>query len=423
MKAKDKVKSKHKKHIKITIKSLILFFGSILILLYCIIFYHYYFATNVYAMQTSATTQEELRISQATAISLEELQGIVDGNNQTTQTEEYKVEEAQLEYITTYRENASLPKGTLQVLQEGREGKQEITKKITYENGEVVSEEQVSSIVTKASVNKIVEVGTGSGISNYSVKVGDIIYTTSDRAAIMVEPSESSQKIATLVKGTELKVLAITGEWYQVTGSGANGYIKAESTTHTNWEQEKATEGANSGSNSSGTSTQNKIKELSFDMALNEPSGLTLDQFKKVLTDSKDTNKIFENNAEYFYYIEEQYDINGLFVAAVGIHESAWGTSKIAQNKHNLFGYGAYDSNPYNGAYEFSDYSECIDLVARVFVKYYLNPKGTSIYGGETALGTYYNGATLTAVNQKYATDKNWANSVYSHMKYLYNKL
>jgi beta-N-acetylglucosaminidase len=158
-------------------------------------------------------------------------------------------------------------------------------------------------------------------------------------------------------------------------------------------------------------------------MVLNKPSGLTLEQFKKILSDSKDTNKIFENNAEYFYYIEKQYNINGVFIAAVGIHESAWGTSKIAKDKNNLFGYGAYDSNPYNGAYSFSDYSESIDLISRVFVKYYINPQGTSIYGGETAVGTYYNGATLSGINTRYATDKNWANSVYNYMKYLYNKL
>ncbi len=165
------------------------------------------------------------------------------------------------------------------------------------------------------------------------------------------------------------------------------------------------------------------IAGLSFDMALNKPSGLTLEQFKKILSDSKDTNKIFTNNAEYFYYIEKQYNINGVFVAAVGIHESSWGTSKIARDKNNLFGYGAYDSNPYNGAYSFSDYSESIDLIARVFVKYYINPKGTSIYGGEQAVGTYYNGATLSGINTRYATDKNWANGVYNQMKYLYNKL
>ena len=162
---------------------------------------------------------------------------------------------------------------------------------------------------------------------------------------------------------------------------------------------------------------------LSFNIALNKPSGFSLEQFQKALTDSKDTNNIFENNAEYFYLIEEQYNINGMFVAAVGIHESAWGTSKIAQNKHNLFGYGAYDSNPYNGAYSFTDYSECIDLIARVFVKYYINPSGTKIYDGSTASGKYYSGSDLTSINKKYATDKNWANSVYKYMQYLYGKV
>ena len=84
-----------------------------------------------------------------------------------------------------------------------------------------------------------------------------------------------------------------------------------------------------------------------------------------------------EENAKYFYYIEKQYNINGIFVASIGIHESNWGTSKISKDKKNLFGYGAYDTNPYNGAYNFSNYSESIDLIARVLVKYYLNPKGT----------------------------------------------
>ena len=62
-------------------------------------------------------------------------------------------------------------------------------------------------------------------------------------------------------------------------------------------------------------------------------------------------------------------------------------------------------------------------MIARVFVKYYLNPKGTNIYGGEKAAGTYYNGPTLSGINKRYATDSNWANGVYNHMKYLYNKL
>ena len=150
---------------------------------------------------------------------------------------------------------------------------------------------------------------------------------------------------------------------------------------------------------------------------------MSLEQFKKILSDDKDKNNVFATNAEHFYYIEKQYNINGVFVAAVGIHESGWGTSKISLEKYNLFGYGAYDSSPYNSAYDFANYSESIDLIARVFVKYYINPAGTSIYSGEKASGKYYNGPTLSGINTKYATDKGWANKVYKHMEYLYNKL
>ena len=131
--------------------------------------------------------------------------------------------------------------------------------------------------------------------------------------------------------------------------------------------------------------TNQSSKKLDFDVALNKPSGFTLEQFKIALSDNKDKNKIFEKNSEYFYYLESEYSINGIFIAAMGIHESSWGTSKLAINKYNLFGYGAYDSNPYNGAYTFSSYSESIDLIARVMAKYYLNPPGKIIYDGQVA--------------------------------------
>ena len=62
-------------------------------------------------------------------------------------------------------------------------------------------------------------------------------------------------------------------------------------------------------------------------------------------------------------------------MAAIGIHESAWGKSNIAKNKKNLFGYRAYDSDPYNSASTFNTYAEGIDLIARVLTKYYLNQK------------------------------------------------
>lgn len=412
-----KSKDKKKKIVRITLKNIIAFCVFNISILYIVIFYNFYFSKNdVYAKETSSEI-ENIKISEAKPLDIE---SIIAENTKENQREEYIIEETELEYMTKYQNNASLPKGTIQVIQEGREGKQQITKKQIYKNEELISEEQISAKVTKASINKIVEVGTANYKSTYKAKEGDTLYVTSDRLSVMAEPNESSQKVATLFKDNQLKLLEVSGEWYKISSSSTIGYVKSECTTYidknTKYEE-------NNNNSTQGKSKNQLISDLSFNMALNKPSGLTLEQFKKVLSDSKDTNKIFENNAEYFYYIEKQYNINGIFVASMAIHESSWGTSKIAKEKNNLFGYGAYDSNPYNGAYSFLDYSECIDLIARVLVKYYLNPKGTSIYGGEKALGTYYNGATLSGVNTKYATDKNWANAVYTYMKYLYNKL
>ncbi len=293
-----------------------------------------------YAYETLEKYQNNnLIISSAETINLDE---IIEKNSKNNgYREEIIVHQEELEYITKYRNNDNLYIGKTAIAQEGKNGIQAITTKKVYdENGKLIKEEQVSAVVVKSSINKVIDIGT-------------------------------------------------------------KKYVKPKS---------KVLIGSTNGS-------------LNFNIALNKPSGFTLEQFTKALTDSKDKNKIFEKNAKYFYYIEKQYNINGMFVAAVGIHESAWGTSRIARNKNNLFGYGAYDSNPYNGAYTFDDYAEAIDLVSRVFVKFYLNPKGAKIYDGQTANGKYYSGNTLSAVNKRYATDKHWANGVYSHMQYLYNKL
>ena len=414
MKSKDKTK----KNVKISLKSIIYFLAFIISLLYLIIFYDRYFAKNkVYAKETNSNIKN-VKISNAKALTTNDIIGNITNKNKK---EEYYVQEVELEYITKYRNNPNLAKNTIQVVQEGREGKQQITIKREYENDEIIKEEQESIKITKAAIDKIVEIGTGNNIKQYKVKTGDFVYVTSDRLSVMSEANENSQKVATLEKDSQLKVLQIQNEWYKIICGSVEGYIKAESTTPINKQAEINQKTTNKDGKEK--SKSELISKLSFNMPLNQPSGLSLEQFKKVLTDSKDINKIFQNNAEYFYYIEQQYKINGILIAAIGIHESAWGTSKLAKDKNNVFGYGAYDSNPYNGAYNFSNYSESIDLLSRVLVKYYINPKGTAIYGNEKAVGSYYNGATLEGINTKYASDKQWANKVYEYMKYLYNKL
>ena len=384
--------------------------GIILILILAIIYISIliYSNKNVSYASNAQISNQSVEISNAEKVDVEQ----IIAQNQKKDVEQIVTEEIELEYITEYKNNNELSKETIQVIQEGRTGIQQVTKKITYdENGEM-HEEEINSIIIKAPVNKIVEIGTSNSKITYKISKGSKIYVISDRAEIMRENNLTSGKITTISKNTEMTVLEVSDNWYKISINGQVGWIKSENVTSVNPNP----------STSEGTGNVT-IAKCDFNMALNKPSGLSLEQFKKVLSDSKDVNNVFSQNAEYFYYIEQQYNINGIFVAAIGIHESAWGTSRISQNKKNLFGYGAYDSSPYSSSYNFSTYSEGIDLIARVLVKHYLNPKGTAIYGSETATGKYYNGNTVSAVNQKYATDKNWANKVYSYMEYLYSKL
>ena len=399
------MKSKEKnKKVKITLKTIIFSAVAFFIFLYMFMFYNIYFPTNKSYAKETDTKPEETKISNANKINIDEIINTNTGNGQAIQITQ---KEEVLEYLTEYRTNKTLPKGVSYVVQEGRQGTQNITIKSTYKDGELLSEEQVGASVIKASYNKIIEIGGASYSSSYKVKAGDTVYVTSDELGLMETDSEESRRITTLKRNDNLKILKITQNWYEVSYQNMTGWVKNECTTYINSKEENETKES--------TKTKQELNSnLSFNMALNKPSGLSLEQFKKILNDPKDKNKIFTNNAEYFYYIEKQYNINGVFVASVGIHESAWGTSKIALQKNNLFGYGAYN---------FSNYSESIDLISRVFVKYYINPKGTSIYGGEKAVGTYYNGSNLSGINKKYASDSNWANAVYSHMQYLYNKL
>ena len=405
-KTEEKQRKKKNKKIAICISLIAMFLISGIM---------YISADNQVAYATKAeASNKNIRISNASKINI---QDFINQKSKTENTEQIVNETIEIEYITEYVQNNELPTGTIQVIQEGRTGVQQNTIKKTYENQIEIRSEQLSTNIIKSPINKIVEIGTGKGkVAKNTVKLGDTVYVTSDRLTVYLENSQESQKIGTLNKSAEATVLQIEKEWYKVETKRVTGWVKSECVTNINPNKTYEEEAKQKPST-------NIIQKLDFNMALNQPSGLSIEQFKKVLSDSKDKDIIFEESEEYFYYIEEQYNINGLFVAAVGIHDSAWGSSKLAINKKNLFGYGASDSNPYGNAYRFDNYSESIDLLARVFTKYYLNPKGTSIYGGEVANGRYYNGNTLSSVNKKYASDSNWANAVYNHMKYLYNKL
>ncbi len=371
----------------------------------------FFFLSNAYAQDVFIPYENENPINLGEIIE----NNLADSNDVIY---ELTYDEIDLEYTTLYRNNSDLPTGAIQVVQEGTDGRQKVVAIKKYKGEELYKEEILQNNMTRASVDKIVEIGVGEGRYSNRVSKNDTLFVTSNLLTVWSSPLEKTDKVCTLKRNQEVRVIDISedGEWLYIYSVEGQGYIQSNSVTKI--------DPNNPNGYDDSLSKAELMKNLNIKMDLNETSNLTLEQFEKILGDDpNDTNDVFKNNAKYFYYAEQQYHINGVFLAAVGVHESAWGTSTIAKNKKNLFGYGAYDSDPYNGAYSFKDYSEGIDLLARVFKKYYINPKGTVIYDGNIATGSFYSGTDLQSINRKYASDKNWYAKVYKWMNYLYEKL
>lgn len=348
------------------------------------------------------------------------IENIVSENTSVKKSEKLVVEEIDLEYETLYKENSNLPSGFFRVLQLGEIGKQTVILKQCFENEELINEEIVANNIIQNSVEKIIEVGTGSGYLKSQIYVGDNVYVSANNLKLKEENNLQSKTINLLKSNDELNVLEIQENWYYVKYNDVLGYVLKEgvSTYNSNKKIDQ-----NLIDNNVYTKSE-LLNRLSFGMDLSVQSDLSLEQFEKIFENqTNDIYGIFRDNAKYFYYAEEQYNINGIFLASIAIHESAWGTSSIARNKKNLFGYAAYDKDPYNSASNFSTYAEGIDLVARVLMKNYLNSSGTQLPDGSIASGKYFSGKTVSDVNKRYATDKNWANCVYKWMETLYNSI
>ena len=342
------------------------------------------------------------------------MQTIISENAGMDRVKEQVVEERDVEFETTYTDNPSLPKGEEVVTQEGILGKDKVTAVKTYENGNFVEEIILAKEKLVDPTPKLISLGTSEFLAKHKVHIGDTMYLV-NTATLKESTDDSSKDVAEVKASLDVKLLELPSEeWCKVSFDGIEGFIKTSNLT--------------SAYTTPNIVEKNRIQRIllkvNIHMELNEPSGLTLNDYKKIFTGlSSDKNNIFQDNYQVFYNMEKKYNLNGIFLASMAIHESAWGTSQIAQDKKNLFGYGAYDDTPYDSSYEFSTYSEGIETVAKSLVKYYLNPAGTKIYDGETAAGWYYNGPTLEGVNTRYASDKDWHTKVFSYMDMLYNRL
>lgn len=342
------------------------------------------------------------------------MQSIISENAEMDRVKEQVTEERDVEFITEYTNNPTLPKSEEIVKQEGVLGKENVTAIKTYENGNFIEEIILEKEKLVDPISKIIDIGTSEFLAKHKVHLGDTMYLVST-AKLRQTANDNAEEVAEVKQSLDVKLLELPSEeWCKVSFDNIEGYIKTSNLT--------------SSYTTPNIVEKNRIQRIlikvNIDLELNRTSGLTLNDYKKIFTGlPNDKNKIFQDNYTAFYNAEKKYNINGIFLASIAIHESGWGTSQIAEEKKNLFGYGSYDATPYESSFEFADYAEGIETVAKSLVKYYLNPSGTKIYDGETAAAWYYNGPTLKGVNTRYASDSEWNEKVFKYMESLYNRL
>ncbi|MEI4831326.1 S-layer homology domain-containing protein [Bacillus sp. FJAT-53711] len=260
---------------------------------------------------------------------------------------------------------------------------------------------------------------------------------------------EDLQKVVTYVQyGTEMKVLGVEGDRVKVQLSDLNGYyVKKDEVTliPTNQMKEsyyyvKAEDGYlyhkyyNFASGSPSYTEYRYGKAPSFmqpEQKVYSVDGKTFGnetfyQYFNYVSLRTKTNYTAEELDNYikwrqpnspliglgkkFKEVESKYNVNALFLYALAVHESEYGTSKLAKEKNNLFGLNATDDSPFGNGDTFNSKEDCIEHAAKVYMNEgYLNP-------GHWRYTATYTGNKAGGVNMKYASDPYWGEKVAGHM-------
>jgi hypothetical protein len=89
-----------------------------------------------------------------------------------------------------------------------------------------------------------------------------------------------------------------------------------------------------------------------------------------------------------------------------------WDTSPIAEDKNNVFGWGAFDNSRYGSAGAFPSREACIDFVMGRINALYLT-SGAQYYHTAPCVGEGY-GSGGFGMNRAYATDDEWGPKIAS---------
>lgn len=132
------------------------------------------------------------------------------------------------------------------------------------------------------------------------------------------------------------------------------------------------------------------------------------DELNRFINENTDASSKLRGIGGALKDAEQKYGVNAILTLGVAINESGWGTSAISQNKNNLFGIKAFDSNV-DGASSFASPSDSVYEFAKNYISSgYADPSDWRYFGG--FLGNKKHGANI-----KYASDPFWGEKASQH--------
>ena len=136
-------------------------------------------------------------------------------------------------------------------------------------------------------------------------------------------------------------------------------------------------------------------------MPVTMPSGFSAARFERAFAGTP-----LAGIGEALVQAEKATGINALVLAGIIVHESGWGSSRLARERNNLAGLGAFDGSEYSSGITFDSRAASVMFLADLLATKYC--PGGCYYGGSH---------DLLGIGVKYASDPRWAEKVAGCMK------
>lgn len=202
----------------------------------------------------------------------------------------------------------------------------------------------------------------------------------------------------------------------KATGLSPTAKTQNNDTAATDYKSYTENSAVNSNFNFNANADENNLAYLDV---TNELPKLSSNQISEIISKHFSKSTVIKpSDADGIYNAQQQTGMSALAILGIGALESGYGTSNIAKQKNNIWGWNATNTNPGGNATTFSQMSEGALEFANAYMKTYYNGYGAksinSAGTGDNPSGKGY------AYNDNGTINPSWATSVGSIMKTFY---